>query len=306
MQLFDKENSVTLLLAVILSLFLSLKLQATPPPPINAENAVYMGIYKEEITLKEGLWEGKPFVEGGSSHPTIKLIKDFGISGDLNNNGKSEQVVFLTENSGGSGVQNYISVLGFESDNLSNIATALIGDRIQLQAVRIENNIIEVDVIQSADDDPICCPSQKATLSWSLEGDKLKQGKTRLNGKISLKDIQGPEWVLSQIKRGEHLASEQEITLKLEGEKLSGKSACNNYFSEIKETNDLAGNIKIGPIGSTRMACPDKDMKLELAYLKALEGVSSFSFISGKLALNWAHENSGGNMLFKSRKTKSK
>ena len=55
--------------------------------------------------------------------------------------------------------------------------------------------------------------------------------------------------------------------------KLAGHGGCNRFFGQYK----ISGNdISIGPIGSTRMACTESVIALEMAFISALEGAKSF------------------------------
>jgi putative lipoprotein len=55
--------------------------------------------------------------------------------------------------------------------------------------------------------------------------------------------------------------------------RLTGHGGCNQLFGHYK----ISGNeISIGPIGSTRMACAESVMALEMAFISALEGAKSF------------------------------
>ena len=55
----------------------------------------------------------------------------------------------------------------------------------------------------------------------------------------------------------------------------------------------LSGELAVGPIGATRMACPDDIMTLERRYLEGLSAAVKYSFIAGNLAwtssLNGVH-----------------
>ncbi len=293
------------LFLVGISILFTATVQAIPAAVTEPENATYSGIYENAITLDEGLWEGEPFVAGGASRQRVGLIEDFSFSGDLNDSGEEEQVVFLWENSGGSGTRTYLSILSSDNGKLVNLSTTLIGDRVQLRSGQIKNEKIELNVIQHQPGEPACCPSQKATLILVLDGTTIHQEKMLLAGNLSLSDLEETEWYLSSIKRGEVLSDKQEITLRFDGDKIVGKSACNRYFAGIKELEDMAGNISIGQIGSTRMICPQESMDLENRYFAALQGVFKYSFVGGKLALSWKNGDILGTMLFKPRKLQS-
>ncbi|MEA3231645.1 MAG: hypothetical protein U9Q05_07825, partial [Thermodesulfobacteriota bacterium] len=102
--------------------------QDMPPTSIGPGNATYSGIYAHAITLKNGRWEGEPFIDGGASRPTVGLVEDFSLTGDLDGDGEMEHIVVLWENSGGTGKPNYLAVMGEKEGRLVNLSTTLIGD----------------------------------------------------------------------------------------------------------------------------------------------------------------------------------
>jgi len=250
-------------------------------------NITYKGIFEHAITLKNGRWVGKPFVVGGSSRPAVGLIEDFILTGDLNGDGKNEAVVLLWENTGGSTIYKYLAVTGIRNNKPYTLDTALVGEHVQVRAGRIVDNMIELDVIQHGPGDAACCPTQKATRYWDLDASGLHVNPSRITGTLSLADLAGTEWVLYRLDVNEPLAEHPDITLILEGDRITGKSGCNRYFATAKEGRDLPGDLHISDIGGTRMACPEEVMALENRYLDALGKVSRYSFLSGKLALTW-------------------
>jgi heat shock protein HslJ len=261
-------------------------------------NITYKGIFEHAITLKNGHWEGEPFVTGGSSRPVVGLIDDFILTGDLNGDGKDEAVVLLWENTGGSATYKYLAVTGMRGDKPYTLDTALIGERVQVRAGRIVGNMIELDVVQQGPRDAACCPSQKATRYWDLDATGLHVNPSRITGTLSLADLAGTEWVLNRLDMNEPLEAHPEITLVLEGDRISGKSGCNRYTATVKEGRDLPGDLHISGIGGTRMTCPEEVMTLETRYLEALGMVSRYSFMAGKLALTWWKNGATGTLLF--------
>jgi len=275
------------------------------PGSNKAADISYNGIYKNKtVTLKDGQWSGSPFVSGSVSKPTVGLIKNFTFSGDMNGDGSNEHIVFLWESSGGSGTQIYMAVLASHAGKTVNIATQLIGDRVQLVMGRVEKGHIELDVIQSGKNDAACCPTSKVLRTWSLnnsnKGIQLLESKAQILGKISLADLGGREWHLVKMNWRETLAENVKITMTLKDNKVSGKSGCNRYFATVK-SGEKANDITIGAAGSTRMACPGDIMEQESRFLKALSSVTSFYFVNGQLALSWKDEGVNSSMLFTSQ-----
>ena len=86
-------------------------------------------------------------------------------------------------------------------------------------------------------------------------------------------ELAGSEWRPTQI--GSSAVLEQsKLFVHFKGDgKLAGHGGCNRFFGEY----EISGNkIKIGPVGSTRMACPQPVMDLEMAFFTALETAKTF------------------------------
>lgn len=253
------------------------------------KNATYTGIGNEPVTLSNGQWEGSPYTKGGASRPRVGLVQDFLVTGDLDADGKEETVAILWQNSGGTGSNTYLAVMKPENEIFENISTVLIGDRVKLRSGKINSGQIVLDVLQAGEGDPMCCPTQLATRSWTLNGQHLEEQEIELTGQLSLSVLEGSDWLLSRMDSNQVLPGDVEITLSYAAGRISGRSACNRYSASITD-GDNPGEILIGPTMGTRMACEEHLMEFESLYLKALAKVISFSFHSGKLALNGLKE----------------
>ena len=260
-------------------------------------NATYKGVYDEPIKLEDGVYEGAPFVEGGASRPRVELVRAVRMTGDLNGDGHEESVVFLSENSGGSGVRLYVAVVGRTDGAITNLGTASLGDRVQVRAARVADKKIELDVIQAGKDDAACCPSEKATRTWTLRRNRLREGRAKKTGKLSMADLAGSVWVLTHLGGDEKVPEEPQVTLVFKGDRATGTSGCNRYFTKAQEVG-MPGDMTFGPIGSTRRACPEPAMELEARYLKALQGTMKYNFLAGQLVLNVKEDNSYKTLLF--------
>jgi heat shock protein HslJ len=267
-------------------------------------NMTYTGIFDQPVTLVNGRCEGEPFVAGGASRPSVGLVEDFILTGDVDGDGSDEAVVLLWETSGGSGTYDYLAVVGARDGAPWNLGAALIGERAQVRAGRIIGNRIELDVIEAGPDDAACCPSQKATRSWSIDASGLHVNATKITGRQSLVDLDGTAWILKRFTADPPLAAQPEITLAFDGERISGSSGCNRYFAGLKESGELPGDLKVSRIGGTRMVCAKEIMALENRYLEALGHVTRYSFVAGKLALTWRKDDTLGTLLFVPGQTK--
>jgi heat shock protein HslJ len=261
-------------------------------------NTTYKGVYDDPIELKDGVYEGPPFEEGGASRPRVELARELLITGDVNGDGNEESVVFLSESSGGSGTQLFLAVVGRIDEAITNLGTALVGDRVQVRDARISGKSIELDVVQGGKEDAACCPSEKSTRTWTLRRNRLREGRAKKTGKLSIEDLAGPIWVLTRLGDDKTLPKEPQVTLVFEGDRVTGMGGCNRYFTKARP-GGMPGDLTVGPIGSTRRACPELIMDLEMRYFKALQGTMRFGFFVGQLVLNVKVDNSYETMFFK-------
>ena len=83
----------------------------------------------------------------------------------------------------------------------------------------------------------------------------------------------GSEWLLEDLG-GHGVIDRVQATLTFpETGKVAGNGSCNRFFGPSEMSGD---HIKIGPLGSTRMACPEAVMKQETKYLAALQAANHF------------------------------
>lgn len=135
--------------------------EATAPAWTELRGATFHGLgeSKQPVTLRDGRWEGAPFVEGGASRPAVELIADFHLSGDLNGDGAGEAVVLLAGSSGGTGTNSYLAVAGRKEGRIENLATGLLGDRVQLRSAKMNRRRILLELVQAGPSDAACCPA---------------------------------------------------------------------------------------------------------------------------------------------------
>lgn len=113
--------------------------------------------------------------------------------------------------------------------------------------------------------------------------------------------IEGQEWVLVAFDDAEPAPHEPEITALVSEERIQGTSACNEYFADLKPVE--AGRIEVGPVGTTRMLCPDEVMEIERRYLDLLRAVRAHRIRDGRLLLEWqTGDGKQGALIFDRRK----
>jgi heat shock protein HslJ len=246
-------------------------------------NATFDGLFNEPVQLADGRWEGEPFVSGGASRPSAGLVDHFFLCGDLDGDGSEETVVLLWESQGGSGTRDYLAVASRNGSEVSNIATALIGDRVQVKSGWIAERRITLDVVRAGPEDPACCPTERARTEWKLSGNRLLQTADEILGPLSLRDLEGPGWVLDELDLGRPVPDGVQIGISFSGDKVTGAGSCNRYFATV--SSEGPGNLSFDGMGTTMKACPEPAMEAEQRYLKALAGASSFGFFHGRLLI---------------------
>lgn len=306
---------MTTLSSPVRALLLSLALVSAPlgtaaaaadsaaPTLDELRNATYRGLEgaPPEVTLRDGRWEGEPWQPGAATRPRVSLLGELLLAGDLDGDGADEAVVLLDSVPGGTGRFLHLAVMARQAGQLSNIATAMVGDRVQVRAARIENQRIVLDVVQAGPGDAACCPGELASYSWKLvTTGALERAVPVLQGRLSLAALEGREWVLRAWRHDEPAPAQPEVTLQLRDGKLGGHSGCNRYFASVQE-GGAPGDISLGPVGATRMACPDAEAAVEERFLRQLGSVGKFGFVLGRLALTYRTDGGVAAMLFEPR-----
>ncbi len=262
-------------------------------------NTTFSGVFDRPVTLDDGRWEGEPFVDDGASRPSVGLIAHFQLTDDLDGDGKEEAAVLLWASSGGSGTRAYLAAAGRHGNRVANLATVLIGDRVQVRAGWAAGGRVILELIEAGPDDAACCPTQKTTKTWELGAEGLSLVSTDINGTLSVADLEGPEWVLTELGRGRPVDEGFEITLAFEDDRAAGTGGCNRYFGTVN--SETPGKLRFSGMGATRMACPGPAMDLEQRYLSALSGATGYSFLAGRLVLSCDTDDGPMDLIFAPR-----
>jgi heat shock protein HslJ len=264
---------------------------ASRPAPSWEElaGAIYTGIEDHgPVTLSAGKWEGPPLIEGGASVPALWLSEGFHLTGDLDQDGADEAVVHLTYSSGGTGNFGYLAVMGREGGEIVQEAIGLVGDRVQIRAARIDEGSVVLDVLQAGPDDGMCCPRQLATRAFGIQSGKLVETDIKVTGTASLAMLDGTEWVLRKLDGQEGEALPGQATLAFASGKVSGSTGCNQFQGTVSE-GESATSLVIGPLLTTRKACPEPLMTQEHTFLEKLGQTEVFQFLFGDLVLSGAN-----------------
>ena len=84
-----------------------------------------------------------------------------------------------------------------------------------------------------------------------------------------------------------HLVSDdpalQRVTLEIEDTRVSGHGPCNRYFGSVVQSDTGSNGIQVGPIASTKMACPY--LSAEHRYFQDLQLVAFVKVVPDGLVL---------------------
>ena len=88
-------------------------------------------------------------------------------------------------------------------------------------------------------------------------------------------NLTGTEWLLEDLGGAGVIDNVQATLTFPEAGKTAGQGSCNRFFGPA----EISGNaIKLGPLGSTRMSCPEAVMSQESKYLDALQAAERFEW----------------------------
>ena len=96
--------------------------------------------------------------------------------------------------------------------------------------------------------------------------------------------LMGVEWIVTTIAAEPADTAGVELTAVFESGQIAGYSGCNRFSGSSESAAD--GQIRIGPLAGTRMACDTAIMALEGRYLQALESTTGYALSSSELTLS--------------------
>jgi heat shock protein HslJ len=104
----------------------------------------------------------------------------------------------------------------------------------------------------------------------------------------------GTSWRLSALG-DDPVPADAGVTLSFEAGRVTGSGGCNRYFAGC--VLGANGALELGPIGSTRRACPEPVMDRERRFFEALEAARSVHLEAGQLLLAPATQGGGAKIL---------
>lgn len=265
-------------------------INAVAPAWNDAANASYTGIRQDSIKLRSGVWQA-----AAGSPDRVSLMPYFHVTGDLDGDGTDNAAVILR--STGTATGDYLAVLRRHGKNASDVGTAALDNGIQIRSGRIANLTILLDVVRGGPNDAACCPTQNARLAFKLRRNALTKIGDEVTGAASIADMAGSGWRLTSFGAGEAVPETPPMTLRLDGDRLSGQGACNQFSTSVATAGGQM--ISVQPIASTRMSCQEPGDALERRYFLALEHASRFSFDAGQLRLHYTGDGVNRELTFR-------
>jgi hypothetical protein len=105
--------------------------------------------------------------------PTLMLFEQPLVFTDLNADGRGDAVVILDFLAGGSGKFRFLAVMINQNGVPTNVAITGLGDRTEVKDIRVQGDIIALDVLTQHMDDGMCCPTLDATWRFRFENNSL-------------------------------------------------------------------------------------------------------------------------------------
>jgi heat shock protein HslJ len=276
---------------------------ATAPPTFEElRNLTFTGLDERlgPIRLEDGRWMGPPATPGSVSRPIVALADEFRIAGDLDGDGADETVVLVTYRPGGTGSLSFLAVVARKDGALRNLATTPLGDRVQLRSARIDRGRLLVSAVRAGEKDAACCPGDLVEWEWVLGEGRLNALRSVTTGRLSPATLAGTVWVLRGWDLTEAAGSQPVVTLVYDAGRFTGTGGCNRYFAAVN-ARAAPGELSVGPVAGTRMACPEPQSSIETRFLEQLGKARGFGFFLGRLMISYEKDVGGrGTMLFES------
>jgi hypothetical protein len=136
-------------------------------------NATYQHEFPKDgqAQLQDGTYAEA--IEGSASKIHIAML-DLVAFGDVNGDGIWDAVVVLEANGGGSGTFRSLEAVVNEDGAPVHVASALLGDRVQLEELTIADRYIKVQMVTHGRGDGMCCPTLRVVQLYQLTEDGLE------------------------------------------------------------------------------------------------------------------------------------
>jgi heat shock protein HslJ len=246
------------------------------------------------VTLTRGEYQA-PAAPGSAGQVTLRLTDQRAFTTLA---GRQTGAVVLVTSMGGSGSFYELALLSRQADAWVNIDTVLLGDRVKVRSVAIENNVVVVAMTTHGPKDPQCCPTQAAQKRFAIQDNRLvpvSEGAPAVPAPITGTVWQ---WVQTQYSDDKRVvpAKPTNYTVRfLEGGRINVKADCNQKGG----TYSIDGKrLSITITHSTMAAC--EPGSLEDEFVRNLTAGAIHFFRDGDLYIDLKYDT--GTMKFSGQK----
>lgn len=161
-------GAFALLLAAPTTLNAAPTAQAAALSAESLANATYAIDYVpgSPITLTDGTYENA----ADRVHVVLQPLFAYG---DATRDSVDDVAVLMASNTGGSGTFIQLIVMADDGGQPTQVASSLLGDRVDVQELAIDEGLVIVTMVQQGPTDPMCCPSQNVKQAYVVDGDQL-------------------------------------------------------------------------------------------------------------------------------------
>jgi hypothetical protein len=137
-----------------------------------------------DYVLVDGVF-AEPAAPGSATMTMVAIHEEWTAFGDINGDGVDDAAVVLYFDPGGSGLFRYLAAVVNVMGTPVNQATTLLGDRVKVTTLGIDDQVIKMDVVTHGPDDPMCCPTEQRKWGYELQGSELVQTVDEVVGTVS-------------------------------------------------------------------------------------------------------------------------
>jgi len=127
--------------------------------PERLANMTYSSLIipSRQVTLADGVYE-EPAAPGSTSVISVRL-SDITAFGDVDDTYQAAAI--LISDGGGSGTFYTLHLVGLQDGQPRDLGGVLLGDRVIINELAIDEGQITMDITRAGPDDPLCCPTER-------------------------------------------------------------------------------------------------------------------------------------------------